>query len=95
MTQAKEMQQVFAPADDVLMSDAGELKVLMSMQQGHFVELNATGRAIWERLDGTATLAAIAADLQGVYDIPPEQCEAEVLQFVGNLRDHCLVEPRD
>ena len=54
-------------------------------------------KAIDERwpLYGTATLAAVAADLQGVYDIPPEQCEAEVLQFVGNLRDHCLVEPRD
>lgn len=87
------MQQVFAPAEDVLMSDSGEMKVLMSMQQGHFVELNATGKAIWERLDGKASLAEIAAALQEIYEIPQDLCEAEVLQFVGNLRDQSLVEP--
>lgn len=86
-------ERVYVPADDVLVSDIDDTKVLMSMDRGQFVELNATGSAIWERLDGKTSLGEIVRALQAIYDIPLETCEAQVAAFVRNLRDHSLVAP--
>ncbi len=89
-----EMSRVFAHAEDVLMSDSGDMKVLMSMESGQFVELNHTGRAIWELTDGKRSLAEIAAALQYSYDVPPDECADEVRDFFAGLAAENLVTPQ-
>jgi hypothetical protein len=91
MLQDTEMQRIFAHADDVLMSDSGDMKVLMSMETGQFVELNGTGRAIWELTDGNRSLAQIAAALQDSYDVEPDECASEVQAFFAGLLTENLV----
>lgn len=80
-----EMQQVFAYADDVMMAESGEMKILMSIDTGDFIELNKTGRAIWELVDGTRTLAQIAGFIQDKYSVPAPKCEAELKNFIAGL----------
>ena len=57
--------------------------------------LNATGRAIWSRLDGRTTLAQVAAALEADYDALPGEIERDVLGLVEELRRRkMLVEVR-
>ena len=63
MTDKPAPDSVFAPADDVLMTESGGVTVLMSMDSGQFVELNDSGSAIWELTDGKRDLAAVAEAL--------------------------------
>ncbi len=55
--------------------------------------LNETGKAIWERLDGTRSLPQIAQALSKEYDAPLKDIEASVQGFTKELlRRKMLVE---
>jgi len=47
--------------------------------------LNDTGRAIWDRLDGTATVHDIASALEAEYDAAPGEIEKDVQGIVSEL----------
>ena len=91
MSDQPSLNQVFSKADDALMSDLDDLKVIMSISRGQFMELNATGKAIWERLDGKRSLEEIAAELHEHYDVDADVCEADVVRFIGEMQDLSLV----
>lgn len=93
--QLAEMQHVFAYADDVMMAESGEMKILMSIDTGDFIELNKTGRAIWDLVDGARTLDQIAAIIQEKYSITALQCEADLKKFFVGLQSAKLVKRVD
>jgi Coenzyme PQQ synthesis protein D (PqqD) len=47
--------------------------------------LNATGKAIWDRLDGRRRLSDIIAELTAEYQAPPKEIETDVLGLVAEL----------
>jgi hypothetical protein len=53
--------------------------------------LNATGRAVWSRLDGVKTLGEIAADLTKEYDSTAGEIEADVVGLVEELARRRMV----
>lgn len=53
--------------------------------------LNQTGGAIWEKIDGKKTLAEIIDELQGEYDRDRETIEREVIDFVTEIKDAGLI----
>jgi len=53
--------------------------------------LNELGSRVWDAIDGRRTLAQILATLLGEYDVPREQAERDVLDFVGELRTQGMV----
>lgn len=53
--------------------------------------LNDTGRAIWDRLDGTATLREIAVALAREFDAAEGEVEKDVLGLVGELLKRRMV----
>lgn len=57
--------------------------------------LNETGRAIWERLDGKRTLAAVAADLAAGYAAPEDKIVRDVLEFASELVKQKIIVPRE
>lgn len=85
------VDQVYVQANEVLATSLDEQEILMSMEEGQFVELNRTGRAIWQRLDGERSLAELIAELCDIYEISPDVCEADVLKLAGELRDLKLI----
>lgn len=90
-----EMQDVFAYADDVMMAESGEMKILMSIDTGDFIELNKTGRVIWDLVDGARTLDQIAAIIQEKYSLTSLQCEADLKNFFAGLQSAKLVKRAD
>jgi hypothetical protein len=85
------MDAVYAPSDDVVAREiAGELIIVplvagIGDMEDELYTLNETGKAIWERLDGRATLSAVVAALAQDYDATPEEMERDVLGLVQEL----------
>ena len=53
--------------------------------------LNEVGSRVWESIDGRRTLGEILESVLRDYDVPREQAEADVLEFVGALREQGMV----
>ena len=53
--------------------------------------LNEIGSRVWDAIDGRRTLAQILETLIEDYDIPREQAERDMIEFVGELRTQGMV----
>jgi hypothetical protein len=53
--------------------------------------LNAIGSKVWDSIDGRRTLAQILETVLEDYEIPREQAERDMLEFVGELRTQGMV----
>ena len=53
--------------------------------------LNPIGSFVWESFDGRTTLAQILDRVVDEYDIGREAAEADLMQFVGALREQGMV----
>jgi hypothetical protein len=85
------MDSVCAKSDDIVARQIEDDIVIVPLVAGmgdtddELYTLNATGRAIWDRIDGAATIAEIVASLSGEYDSAPGELESDVLGFTGEL----------
>ena len=68
--------------------------VVLDRREGLIHQLNHTATYIWERCDGTSTVAAIAAHLAETFDVASERAVQDVAQVVQQLQDLCLLEPQ-
>ena len=88
----------FAPSDRPRRSEtsegepAGEDYFVLDLDTGKYYSLGEAGGFIWQRLDGGRSLARIARDLSGTYDVGDRQAETDVLEFVGALEGFGLIE---
>ena len=64
---------------------AGDALVMFSVEKGNYYGLNDIAAAIWKRIEAPVAVAALCADLQQVFDVPPQRCEAEVQGFLQKL----------
>ena len=90
---------VYAPSDDVVAREIeGEIIIVplvagIGDMEDELYTLNDSGKAIWKRLDGRATLERVVAALALEYEAPPREIEGDVLGLVGELvRRRMLVE---
>ena len=54
--------------------------------------LNETGAAVWERIDGKKNLKDIVAEIQAEYEADGKQLENDVMAFVNEMMDAKLFE---
>jgi hypothetical protein len=54
--------------------------------------LNETGAAVWERIDGTKTLSDLIEDVKAEYESEGTQIENDVMVFVSGMVDAKLIE---
>lgn len=93
------MEAVYLPSDDVVAREIeGELIIVPLVAgigdlEDELYTLNETGKAIWDRLDGRATLADVVAALTEEYEARPGEIERDVRGLVEELvRRNMLVE---
>lgn len=92
MSDAISSDTVPVPAKDVLSTDVSGMAVLMSMDSGKFIELNETGRAVWNLTDGDSSVGSIVDALSQQYEVAPETCLQEVVDLYRQLQEQGLVE---
>jgi hypothetical protein len=73
----------------------GDALVMFSVEKGSYYGLNDIATAIWQRIKSPVAVAALCADLQQIFDVPPQRCEAEVLSFLQKLEAKGLVRVLD
>jgi hypothetical protein len=63
----------------------GDALVMFSMEKGSYYGLNDIATAVWQRIEAPIAVANLCADLQQVFDVPLQRCEADVLDFLRKL----------
>ncbi len=91
------LNSICAPSEDIVAREIeGELIIIplaagIGDMEDELYTLNETGKAIWSRLDGTATLGQIAADLTNEFDASAADIERDVLGLIGELTRRKIV----
>ncbi len=85
------MEGVYKPSEDIVVREIeGEL-IIVPLTAGigdledELFTLNETGRAIWSRLDGRASLGEIAKSLAGEFEGDPQTMAEDVAGLAAEL----------
>jgi hypothetical protein len=70
---------------DWMTAAVNEELVMMSVEKGTYVGLNAVGRRVWELLETPQQRTALYATLEEEFDVAPEVCRAYVDRFLAEL----------
>ena len=91
MASSLTLDSICASSEDIVAREIeGELIIIpltagIGDMEDELYTLNATGRAIWSRLDGSRSLSQIAAELCAEYDAPLTDIERDILGLVSEL----------
>ena len=77
-------------AEPIAVEVDGEL-VMLDIESGNYLGLSPVGTRIWELLDRPRSVGDVVGILGAEYDVPPEVCTRETLDFIGQLLDNGLV----
>lgn len=78
--------------DDVAFHDLEGEMVLLNLRTGVYFGLDPIGTRTWHLLRTGRSLEAVVATLVTEYDVSESRCGADLLGFVGLLREHALVD---
>jgi coenzyme PQQ biosynthesis protein PqqD len=67
--------------------------VIISPTDSVLHQLNTTASFIWQQMNGTRTLAEIAALLADRYAVPVTQAEADAAELLAQLSEKHLLDP--
>ena len=85
------LDAVYAPSDDIVAREIEGEIIIIPLVSGiadvddELFTLNESGKAIWDSLDGKATLRQVAAALADQYDAEPGEIEKDVVGLVEEL----------
>lgn len=71
--------------DDVLETDIDDQTVMMDIDRGSYFGLNQTGTRIWALLAEPMAIGELCDRLMEQFDVPREQCEQQVLDYLESL----------
>lgn len=77
--------------DDLLSANVGEERVVMDVDCGVYISLDAVGARVWDLLDETQDLDALLDRITDEFDVSSETCRMEVTQFIDELVRHGAV----
>jgi len=78
--------------DDVLDTEIDERTVMMDIEKGSYLGLNLTGSRIWSLLAEAIAISELCDRLTAEFDVSREQCEQQVMDFLGSLLDRGLLQ---
>jgi Coenzyme PQQ synthesis protein D (PqqD) len=81
-----EIELTITPSDAVRDVENQDGAVLLDIQQGICFSLNSVGSRIWQMLKTRHSVDQIVERLRAEFDIPKEQLERDVHEFVQALR---------
>jgi hypothetical protein len=85
------LYSVCAPSDDIVAREIEGEIIIVPLAAGigdledELYTLNETGKAIWDRLDGTRSLSQIAGELAVEYNAPAVDIERDVLGLATEM----------
>jgi hypothetical protein len=65
--------------------------MMMSVEHGSYYSLDSIATEIWRMLEGPVRVRELTERLRQRYDVPAEQCQADVLAFLGEMRENGMI----
>jgi len=91
------LSAVFKASGDISIKKSGKELVIVPLAEGigkageeAFV-LNATGQAVWSRIDGKHTIEEIIRELGEEFDAPFEEIKAHTMKFVEQMLERHII----
>jgi hypothetical protein len=85
---------VFLPSKRVAYRKINGRTVIISTEENKLIQLNETGTATWDKLDGR-TVKQIAEDLAQEFDVAESQASHDLEEFLTYLESRHLVEAKE
>jgi hypothetical protein len=82
---------VIVRVDDVTSAEVDGELLMMRLESDAYFGLDDIGARVWALLAQPTRIGAVVAALVREYDVTPEQCQRDVLRFVGDLAEKGLV----
>jgi Coenzyme PQQ synthesis protein D (PqqD) len=74
----------------MIAADVEDSIVMLNVELGRYFELNSVASAIWNLLDQPRSVSDLHAALLEQFDVEPQQCEREMLEFLKIMIDRGL-----
>ena len=86
------LNTVVSHRTDIDTTDLNGDIVMMDLEKGKYFSLNGVGSRIWNLVEEPVKVSNVVDSLLEEYDIGRDECEEQVLQFLGKLeREQILV----
>lgn len=72
-------------------ADVDGSHVMVNVDTGRYVALNASAAAIWAALETRSDAPAISAYVQEQFDVAPDACDASVARTLGEMANMDLI----
>ena len=80
-----DMTSVVVRSQEILASDIDGEIVMMSIREGTYSGLDATGSEIWDLLENPRPVSEICEILMERYNVERERCQEDVLAFLNDM----------
>jgi Coenzyme PQQ synthesis protein D (PqqD) len=77
---------------DVVFRLVGDESVLLNLNTGQYLGLNASGTRMWNVLTAASSIQTAYDALLQEYDVEPARLHADLVAFLDQLRDTHLIE---
>ena len=85
-------ETIIRRSDALLSTNLEDDVVMMDVEQGAYYGLEAVAARIWALTEQPLSVGSLCDRLVTEYQISPEQCQQEVLAFLGELLNQHLVQ---
>jgi hypothetical protein len=65
--------------------------MMLNVEQGAYYSLDPIAAEIWSMIEQPLTVQAISERLQERYDVTAEQCQTDVLEFLGEMQGNGMI----
>ena len=96
-----DLNSIYVPSEDVVAREVQGEFIIIPITSGigdledEIFTLNATGRAIWDKLDGKRSLKDVTKDLSFEFEASPNEIEKDVIGLAKELlKRRMLVEAK-
>jgi len=86
------LDTIIRRSDALLSASLGDDVVMMDVEQGAYYGLEAVASRIWALTEQPMSVGSLCERLVTEYQISPEQCQQEVLAFLGELLNQQIVQ---
>jgi hypothetical protein len=86
------LQSIISAKKEIVAADMDGDTVMMSVEAGKYYNLGTTGGMIWKMLESPISVATLITKLLERYEVTREQCEADVLSFLNEVKKEGLLE---
>ncbi|NML04897.1 PqqD family protein [Sphingomonas sp. G-3-2-10] len=91
MPQALHSDDLIARRPDVVGADTADEALLMDIESSYFYQLNGPASRIWTLVEQPITFEALCDAIRKQFAVSPDQCRADVAEFVTDMQGRGLI----